>query len=71
MEVEIEKVKKDGKEFLNFRSVSKLELLEKRIVALETKILKDVLPAPEFPNPTDKDYSEEYESGINPEDIPF
>ena len=35
VEIEVTTVEKEGKHYLNFRSLGKLELLERRIVALE------------------------------------
>jgi hypothetical protein len=58
VEVEIKKVNKDGKEYLNFERIDKLSELENRIKALEDMLLNKkstTIPADD----------------VDPEDIPF
>lgn len=73
VEVEIEKVNRNGNEYLNFRSLSKLDLLEKRIEDLEKRMAemsvngspKTAIDAPAL---SDDDFAKDE---IDVKDIPF
>jgi len=66
VEIEIEKYNKDGKEYLNFKPLSRLDLMEKRIIALEIAVAR-------MGNNqhTKMDTIEYPQDDINPDDIPF